>query len=212
MNSLIIIGASGHGKVIVDIAVQCGYTNISFLDDNTTVTTCMGYPVIGVLGDAEKYFDSDFIVAIGNSQIRETVQSKLEIMGFHLVSLIHPNAVIARDVKIGAGTVIMAGSVVNPGSVIGNGCIINTGATVDHDNRIDDYVHVSVGCHLAGTVTVGKSTWIGAGAIVINNVSICGRCMIGAGAVVVKDISEPGTYVGVPAEMIGDKNADYYNG
>ncbi len=212
MNSLIIIGASGHGKVIADIAMRCGYTSISFLDDNTAVTTCMGFSVIGVTEDAEKYIDSDFIVAIGNSQIRETVQSKLAIKGFHLVTLIHPNAVIARDVKIGAGTVVMAGSVVNPGSVIGNGCIVNTGATVDHDNMIEDYVHVSVGCHLAGTVTVGKSTWIGAGAIVSNNVSICGGCMIGAGAVVVKDISQSGTYVGVPAEMIGDKNANLDNG
>lgn len=90
----------------------------------------------------------------------------------------------------------------NPGAVIGKGCIINTCASVDHDCRVEDFVHVSVGAHVAGTVRIGERTWVGAGATVSNNVRICDDCMIGAGAVVVKDIMERGTYVGVPAERI----------
>ena len=113
--------------------------------------------------------------------------------------LIHPNAIIAEDVKIGAGTIVMAGAVVNPGAIIGKGAIINTCSSVDHDCTIFDYVHISVGSHLSGTVNVGEGTWIGAGATVSNNVNICGKCMVGAGAVVIKDINEEGTYVGVPA-------------
>lgn len=80
--------------------------------------------------------------------------------------------------------------------------IINTGATVDHDDVICDYAHISVGAHIAGTVTIEKSTWIGAGAVVSNNLHICGRVMVGAGAAVVKNIEEQGTYVGVPARKI----------
>lgn len=203
MNRLLIIGASGHGKVVADIAVHCGYKDIAFLDDDESLKSCLNYPVIGISMDIEKYIDADFFVAIGNPKTREKVQRKLA--GMNIVSLVHPDAVIAPDVAIGKGTAVMAGAVINPGSVIGEGCIINTGATVDHDNRIEDFVHVSVGCHLAGTVTVGKSTWIGVGAVVSNNVNICGGCTIGAGAVVIKDISEPGTYVGVPAKRIEDK-------
>ena len=202
MNRLIIIGASGHGKVVADIASHCGYKEILFLDDNDTLKSCMGFPVVGKSSDVETYKDCDFFVAIGNPNIREKVLRKLQNSQVNTITLIHPDAVITDSVSIGIGTVVMAGVVINPDSRIGKGCIINTGATVDHDNVIEDYVHVSVGAHLAGTVYVGKGTWIGAGAVVSNNVNICGNCMFGAGAVVVKDIYEPGTYVGVPAEKI----------
>lgn len=196
---LFIIGASGHGKVVADIASHCGYNEISFLDDDDTLDSCMGYPVVGKSSDAEKYKYCDFFVAIGNPETREKVLEKLQRARFYITSLIHPDAVIADSAHIGIGSVVMAGAVINPDAVVGKGCIINTGATVDHDNVIEDYVHVSVGAHLAGTVHVGKGTWIGAGAVVSNNVNICGGCMIGAGAVVVNDITIPGTYVGIPA-------------
>ena len=84
--------------------------------------------------------------------------------------------------------------------MIGEGCIINTACSIDHDCKLGNFVHVAVGAHLAGSVTVGERTWVGAGATISNNISICGECMIGAGAVVVKDIAENGTYVGVPAK------------
>lgn len=191
---LVIIGASGHGKVIADIAIRNGYEDIVFLDDDENVKECAGFPVVGKTSEAEK-IAGDKIVAIGNPKIRERIQEGLN----DVVTLIHPDAVISRRVEIGEGTVIMAGAVINSDAVIGKGCIINTGASVDHDCRIGDYSHVSVGAHVAGTCEIGKKTWIGAGATVSNNVNIYGDCMVGAGAVVIKDINKPGTYVGVPA-------------
>lgn len=205
MKRLAIIGASGHGKVVADIAVKNGYEQIVFLDDNEAIKECGKYPVIGKSADA-KQCGCDVFVAIGNTQIRQRIQEDLERTGMEIPILIHPNAVIAEDAEIGAGSVVMAGAVVNPGSVIGRGCIINTCSSVDHDCTIHDYVHVSVGTHLCGTVNVGAGTWIGAGAIVSNNVRICSDCMIGAGAVVVKDINEADTYIGVPAKRM--KQAD----
>ena len=200
MKQLVIIGASGHGKVVADLAVHCGYTDIAFLDDARAGRTCLGNPIVGAVRDAALYPQSDFIVAIGNAETRERVQTMLLQKGLHMATLIHPKAVIASHVSIGAGSVIMAGTVINPDTKIGEGCIINTCASVDHDNVIGDYVHVSVGSHLAGTVHVGKGTWVGAGATVSNNIQICGGCMIGAGAVVVHDIMQVGTYIGVPAK------------
>lgn len=199
MKKLVIIGASGHGKVMADIAHKNGYEDIVFLDDDETVKSCMGYPVIGKSGEAGNYPERDFFVAIGNPVIREKVQKQLLDKNLNVATLIHPKAVIAEHVTVGTGTVIMAGAVVNPDSRIGEGCIINTGASIDHDNVIGDYVHISVGSHLAGTVSVGARTWVGIGAVASNNLTICADCMIGAGAVVVKDIKEPGTYIGVPA-------------
>lgn len=196
MNRLVIIGASGHGKVIADIAVKNGYVEIVFLDDNESLTECAGFPVVGKSCLASE-IDGDKIIAIGNAKIRERIQSTIKT-----VTLIHPAAVVSRRVEIGEGTVVMAGVVINSDAVIGRGCIINTGASVDHDCVIGDFVHVSVGAHVAGTCHIGERTWIGAGATVSNNVNICSDCIIGAGAVVIKDIDKPGTYVGVPVEKI----------
>lgn len=198
MKQLAIIGASGHGKVVADIAGKNGYDSIFFLDDNEALTGCGGYPVVGKSARFPEY-DCDFFVAIGNPEIRQRIQENLVAAGKRVPTLVHPAAVIGENVTIGIGTVVVAGAVVNPGAIIGNGCIINTGASVDHDCVISDYVHVSVGAHVAGTVTIGRRTWIGAGATVSNNLEICADCMIGAGAVVVKPITESGTYIGVPA-------------
>ena len=191
---LTIIGASGHGKVVADIARLRGYDAIEFLDDDPTIELCGSYHVVG---RTDRVVDGDVFVAIGNADIRKRLSNTR-----NLITLIHPDAIIADDVKIGEGTAIMAGVVINAGAKIGRGCIINTSSSVDHDCMVGDYCHIAVGAHLCGTVKVGETTWIGAGATVSNNVNICGGCMIGAGAVVVKNIDKPGTYVGVPAEMI----------
>lgn len=199
MKQLIIIGASGHGKVIADIAKKLGYSEIVFLDDDESVHECGGYPVLGRSSEVGT-IEADVIVGIGNAGVRERIQES--ISNEKLITLIHPDAVIAEDVVVGKGTVIMAGAVVNPGARIGKGCIINTCSSVDHDCNVGDYVHIAVGSHLCGTVTVGNSTWVGAGAIVSNNVGICSDCMIGAGAVIVKNIDLAGTYIGNPARKI----------
>lgn len=199
MRRLAIIGASGHGKVIADIARRIGYSEIVFFDDDESIHECGGYPVVGKSSEAGT-IDVNVIVGIGNAGVRERIQESVDEN--KIVTLIHPDAVVADDVVIDAGTVVMAGAVINPGTHIGKGCIINTCSSVDHDCTVGDYVHVAVGSHLCGTVTVGDGTWIGAGATVSNNVSICSDCMIGAGAVIVNDIKKSGTYVGVPAKRV----------
>lgn len=198
MKRLAIIGASGHGKVIADIAKKNGYDEIVFFDDNETIKECAGYPVIG--NSSEAYSQNcDVAVAIGNASVRKRLFFMLKEKCVNVPMLIHPNAVVAENVQIGKGTVVMAGAVVNPECIIGEGCIINTCSSVDHDSIIGDFVHVAVGAHLAGNVKVGEGTWIGAGAIIKNDITVCGGCVIGAGAVIVKNIGDAGVYIGVPA-------------
>ena len=203
-DKLIIIGASGHGKVVADIAIKMNkWQSIAFLDDDESIKTSMGLEVIGRTADAFTYKEeADFFVAIGSNATREKIQEKLIDEGLNVVSLIHPSAIIGTDVEIGIGTTVMAGVVINSSSRIGKGCIINTSSSLDHDNVIENYVHISPGVNMAGTVKVGKGSWIGIGSVVSNNVNICSGCKVGAGAVVVKDITEPGTYVGVPVRKI----------
>ena len=209
MKQLAIIGAGGHGKVIADIAALNGYEKIVFLDDDESITECAGYPVVGQCKDAEK-LAADFIIGIGDAKIRKQIYISLEKK--KIVTLIHPDAVVAKGTVIGAGSVVMAGAVINPGVRIGKGCIVNTCSSIDHDCSVGDFVHIAVGSHLCGMVVIGEGTWIGAGATVSNNISVCCDCVIGAGAVVVRDITERGVYVGVPAKEIEMKQKNTNRG
>ncbi|MBN9655057.1 acetyltransferase [Halobacillus sp. GSS1] len=203
-NKLIIIGASGHGKVVADIALKMdNWNEIVFLDDKSINQSPLELDVMGKVDDSLHYIDEyEFIVGIGDNKLRESIQSDLESKGARLATLVHPNAIIGFDVYIGNGSVIMAGAIINPSSNIGKGCIVNTSASIDHDNTLSNYVHISPGVHLAGNVKVGKSTWIGIGSVVSNNLYITTDCKIGAGAAVIKEINTPGTYVGVPARKV----------
>lgn len=194
---LIIIGASGHGKVIADIALKMEYDIQGFLDDDDSIKDILGFPVLGSVDKIKKYQqDCEFVIAIGNNFIREKIAKRYDAQW---ATLIHPSAVIGMDVEIGEGTVVMANAVINPSAKTGRHCIINTGAIVEHDNRLEDFVHISPGVALAGTVSVGKRTHIGIGACVRNNLEIGSEVVVGAGATVVKDIIKPGIYTGVPA-------------
>lgn len=205
--NVIIIGASGHAKVIADIILKSGDKVYGFLDDNiekgTKIADIEGFEVLGKVSDClkivEKNNDIQFIIGIGNNDIRKNIAEKYDL---NYYTAIHPTANIAFGVTIKEGTVVMANVCISPSTYIGKHCIINTAAVVEHDNIIREYVHISPNASLAGTVVVGIKTHIGIGAVVKNNTNITSNCIIGAGAVVVKDILESGTYVGVPIKKI----------
>ena len=197
MNKLVIVGAGGHGKVIADIALKNGYTDISFVDDKNE-GNCMGFPIVGKSADITSFDDgkTDFVIGIGNNSTRKKIA---EMYCVNWVTLVHPSAQIAFCVELGKGTVVMANAVINSCAKIGEHCIINTGAIIEHDNVIEGYVHISPNATLGGTVCVGSLTHVGIGATVKNNIIICSDSTIGAGAVVIRNISVSGIYVGVPA-------------
>lgn len=188
-------GASGHAKVVMDIARQAYLDIPCLIDDDHTVREMAGIPVVH---SAKDY--SPIIVTIGNCQKRKEIVGRLGNREY--MTVIHPKAIKADSVKFGYGTVVMAGAILNPFVKVGNHCIINTGASVDHDCVIEDYVHVAPHCTLCGDVKVGEGTWIGAGTTVIQGIRIGENCFIGAGSVVVKDIPDNSLCYGNPAKIV----------
>lgn len=207
---LLVIGASGHARVLIDIAEKQGrYRVVGLLDDRTKLhgTQVMGYPVLGgrdLLGGAD--LPAHAIVAIGTAGPRSAWQAHLEEHGFQLAVLVHPAAQIGREVQLGAGTVVMAGAVVNSGTRIGRGAIVNTGASIDHDCEIAAFVHVAPGARLAGGVRVGERAHIGIGSCVIQCLQIGADATVGAGAAVIRNVAAQATVVGVPARAIAARN------
>lgn len=209
MNKIVtIIGAGGHAKVIADIINKSGDKIYGFLDDEKTIGEIiikeLQTKVIGKVSECinlqKDNPDMEFIIGIGNNEVRKKISDEYKNLKYYIA--IHPTSQIALDVKIGEGTTIMANACVNTSTHIGKHCIINTGTIVEHDNVIEDYVHISPNGTCCGTVKIGKLTHIGAGTTVRNNIQICSNCIIGAGATVVKNIEERGTYIGIPAKKI----------
>lgn len=205
--NLIIIGASGHGKVVAEIASKLErYSNILFFDDFTFMEKFHGYKMIESLDfHSELYKNTEYFVAIGNNEIRAKKIDELKSIKCQIATLIDPTAIISKTALIEKGSVVMPGAKVNANVTIGFGVIINTGASVDHDSKIDNYCHVSPGAVISGSVQLGKFVWIGANATVVNNVSITKNTLIGAGATVISDVTLSGTYVGVPIRKIKEK-------
>lgn len=201
MKDVIIIGTGGHAKVIADIVLCSGDNLVGFLTSDRDKDSFIGKPILGSDTDYANYKNCYFIIAIGNPNVRERISNSMKDVKWY--TAIHPSSIISTiSTSIGEGTVVMANAVINPFAQIGKHCIINTHATVEHDNSIEDFAHISVGTKLAGTVKIGKRTWVGVGATISNGINVCEDCMIGAGAVVVKNIEISGTYVGVPARKI----------
>jgi len=199
---LALLGASGHGKVVADMAMALEWTEVVFFDDAWPAVACNGqWPVVGdSAGLLKRLHEFDgVVIAIGNCAIRLRKQNEFAAMGARIATIVHPRAWVSPYARLGAGTVVMAGAIINTDAKIGTACIINTGATVDHDCEIANGVHIAPGAHLSGNVRVGDLSWIGVGAAVRQGIEIGASVMAGAGAVVVKAIEDNATVVGNPA-------------
>jgi sugar O-acyltransferase (sialic acid O-acetyltransferase NeuD family) len=205
-DSLLIIGAGGHGRVVADAALEMNpELRIGFLDDGEGVSRIpTGHPVVGqVAAMAGLVRDwKSAIVAIGNAAVRIALTEQLRRCGFVLSSVVHPRASVSRNAVIGEGVCILANAVVNTGARIGDACIVNSGAIVEHDCVLESGVHVCPGAALAGAVRVGARSWIGIGACVRQGLTLGADVTVGAGASVVRNIDAGETVAGVPARPL----------
>jgi len=205
---IVIIGASGFGKMVLDISEQTPLKVAGFIDDDKTLHNKIidGVSVLGGFGLLPRLIENHniegAIVTIGNNKIRAEFFEKLKGMGLRLVNIIHPSAVISKNAKIGDGVIIQEAAVISANTKIGSNVIIGIGATISHDSVIEDHTHVAPGAHLAGSVTVKKYADVGIGVSVIQNITIGENATVGAGAAVIRDVPDNTVVVGVPARVI----------
>lgn len=200
---MILYGASGHCKVIVDILEASGVHIDFIVDDNPDLTELLGYEV---RRNSCKYTEA--IIAIGSCVVRKRVANSI-LVGRYLTA-IHPSAIISPHSSIGDGSVVMQGGIVQSCAVIGKHCIVNTGASVGHDAVIGDYVHIAPHSTVTGAVEIGEGTWIGAGTVIKQGIKVGRWCMIGAGSVVVKDIPDGSLAFGNPCRIINKINEEQF--
>lgn len=197
-----IYGASGHGKVIVDI-IKSVSSEIDFvIDDNPEVKEFAGKSVIHKLTPEVLKYETVF--AVGQNHIRKKLTQGFG--GLVVDAIVHSSAVLSNSAQLGKGTVVMANAVINAAAVAGKHCIMNTGAVVEHDVNLGNFVHISPGAVITGNVSIGEGTHIGAGAIVIPGIKIGKWVNVGAGAVIIRDIPDFAVVVGNPGKVIKYKS------
>ncbi len=208
MQGIVLLGAGGHCKVIIDIIESSNkYKIIGIIDKNKNSEKVLGYNVLGDEGLLEIILNKaeNAVVSLGHvkfMQTRHYLFQKLVNLKFKLPVLVHKHSVVSQYTKIGFGTCIMAGSVINPAVTIGENCIINTASIIEHDCTIHNNVHVCPKAAILGGVTIESNSFIGAGSYILPNLNIGKNVIIGAGSVVLSDVSDNCTVVGVPGQVI----------
>jgi sugar O-acyltransferase (sialic acid O-acetyltransferase NeuD family) len=215
LKSLVIIGAGGHGREVLDVVdaintVEPTFNVIGFLADRDGVHEPLTRRPVRILGPTSllETLDADYIVAIGNPTARAEIDQRCMSMGLSTPVLIHPAASVGSDVHLGPGSVVMAGARITTNLVAGRSLQVNINATISHDARFGDYVTISPGCNISGNVGLGDSVYLGTGCVIIPGVRIGAKTIVGAGAVVTNDLPSDVTAVGVPAKPLVRRAAD----
>ena len=205
---LIIIGAGGHAKVVLEIALENGWNVLGFVDKKITQNSLCGYPVLGT----DEVLPSLLIKGIrhaaigighvGNYQVRDNIFANLKKLGFDLPILIHPKACISKLAIIGEGSICATGCIVNTCARVGGNCIINSGAIIEHDVILGDNVHAAPASVILGDVQVGRNTFLGAGSVVLQGCTVGESVIVGAGSTVLKSVDDDLVIAGSPAHEI----------
>ncbi|MCB2289051.1 acetyltransferase [Clostridium sp. CS001] len=212
MEKIILVGAGGHCKVIIDIIKSTKNYDIVGVTDKTYVkgeeNFVLDIPIIGDDSILEELYISGVksaficIGALQNIEVRHKIFNNLKAIGFNIPVLIHNHAIVSPYANIQNGTCVMAGAIINPGTLIEENCIINTGAIIEHDCIVQSNTHISPKACIAGGVTIGYNTHVGMGSSIIQSVHIGNNVIIGAGAVVIKNIVNSVVAVGIPSKII----------
>ena len=193
---VIVLGAGSHARVILDALARLSVKVLGVTDaapqrvDRSKLACLLLGPDENILRhDPGRVFLVNGVGSVGVDSKRQRLYERWKKRGYSFMSVVHPSAVLAPDVRLGEGTQVMAGTVIQVGCVVGDNTLINTRASVDHDCQIGSHVHVAPGVTLSGGVTVGEGAHLGVGAVVIQGVRIGKKVMIRAHSLVKKDVS-----------------------
>jgi len=202
---LVIVGAGGFGRECLDIVealneLGAGLDMLGYVDDgggDEELLRRRGVACLGPVSSAPA--DVGYVIAIGDGDARERIDRELTDRGVSPVVLVHPQATVGSDCRIGPGTVLNTGARVTTNITLGRHVQLHANSTVGHDATLEDHVSVFPGATISGSVTLERAVTVGTGANILPGIRVGARAFVGAGAVVTRDVEAGATVVGVPA-------------
>jgi UDP-perosamine 4-acetyltransferase len=207
---IIVVGAGGHAKVVIDVLRSAGWHPEGLLDPSYPSPPVSGVPVIGTdeaAADLRLRGIRYAFVAIGRNDLRRRLCRELRALGFELPNAIHATASISTTAVLGTAIAVMPNAVIHAEAHISDFAIINTGAIVEHDCVIGEASHVAPRSALGGSCRLGDEVFFGIGAVARPESIIGDRAVVGAGATVVGTIEAGATVVGNPARRLAQRRA-----
>ena len=202
MQSLYIVGAGGHSKIIRDAVNPNEFRKVYYLVQEKFISEIHNQTSPNQISSFEneiKQEKRNFICAVGDIFAREKLFNIALDHSWIAETICHQTSTISKSAIVGKGCFVGANVIINPDSHIGNNCIVNTGAIVEHDCIVEDHVNISPSATICGSVKISRNVLIGAGSVILPGVKI-GECsVIGAGAVVTSNVQHSTTVSGVPA-------------
>ncbi|MCL2424823.1 MAG: acetyltransferase [Oscillospiraceae bacterium] len=207
---LIILGAGGHCRSVLDSIDRKVYTDIAIVSALEDVGKAVyGVPVVGTDDIICELFDQGYtqaviaIAALENPKLRESLYQLCESIGLLFPTIIDQTAIVSKNATIvNDGVFIGKGAIINAGAIVGRCSIINSGVIIDHDTSIGCFTHVASGVSISGGVFIGNYSLIGVGSSVIQSVEVGENTIVGAGSVVVGNIESNVVAYGNPCKVI----------
>lgn len=202
--TLVIIGAGGFGRELIDIvadvnAVCPTFGLLGFLDDAAVRTDLLGRLGVRWLGPTSDIpAGASHVIAIADPVTRRQIDEVASAAGSPAARLIHPASTVSRHATLGPGCVLAAGARVMTDVVLGRHVHVNMNSAIGHDSELADFVTLFSGVQVGGGVVIGPGATLGAGSTILPGIRIGAGAYVGAGATVVRDV-EPGATVVTPA-------------
>lgn len=205
MERLILIGAGGYSKSVLDSINTSKYKIEGFIDEFSENSFHLGYKIFGKsLNSLDDYRKYVYFICIGNNKSRKLWYNRLTNENLKIINVIDKSAILSKMATLGNGCFIGKMAIVNSKAIIGNNCIINTRALVEHGCHVGNHVNISTNSVINGDVIVREGSFIGSCSVVIGQKSIGKWSTVGAGSVVIKSIGDGVTVAGVPSKFISN--------
>lgn len=210
MARVVVIGASGHGKVVIDALERAGeHVVVGLIDARKPAgAPWYGHTVLGDEAALARLVDElaleGVVVGVGDNAVRARVVDRLdaEVPALRFVNAVHPSAQLARGATLGVGVVVAAGAILGPDTTVADHAIVYTRASLDHDGELGRCASLAPGAVTGGDVRIGAHTAIAIGTTIRHGRSIGPHTVVGAGSVVVDDLPGHVVAYGSPARVI----------
>jgi sugar O-acyltransferase (sialic acid O-acetyltransferase NeuD family) len=207
---IVLVGGGGHASDVLSALEAIGATGaeprrevvgiVADTEPDEQRFAGRGAPWLGPV-EVLAGLDARFVLAVGWPGTKVALLARLA-PDARPATVVHPSSEVGWGAELGEGAVVLGGAHVSARTHLGAHVLVSYLASVGHDSRAGARSSVMPGAHVAGEVVLGADVTIGAGAVVLQGLSIGDGAIVGAGAVVLTDVPAGQTVVGSPARSV----------